>query len=147
MSLASKLILGGIFAVVLAICVIGAVLAITAGDDGVEVRLGDDEFRAVDAETGADTIAEDRTPLVFPDPIAAGRPLYVHHLGPRPAVGWIAVEAIAPGTDECLVEWDVDAQEFVDCEQLRYPADGTGLTAYPAEVDDDGRVVVDLGRG
>lgn len=144
MSRATKLLLGGIFAVVLAICVVGAVLAIVAGnDDGsIEVNLGDDTFAEIDAQLGAELIAE-QGPLIFPDPSGGNRPLLLQHLGSDPEREWYAMVAVAPGTEACIVEWRPDDDQFKDCEGTVYPADGTGLIRYLTTVE-DGQVTVDL---
>lgn len=143
MSLATKLILGGIFALVLAICIVGAVLALAQGDEGgVQFVGGDEVFDAVDAAANADVVAE-TGPLVFGDASGGGRPLLLQHLGDDPDAGWIALSAIAPATESCIVRWDPDDDAFLDCRGTRYPEDGTGLDRYPAEVV-DGKVTVDL---
>lgn len=146
MSLTTKLVLGGVFAVVLAICIIGAVLAVVAGDDSgsVEINLGDDTFE-IDAESNARVIAE-TGPLLLGDVSGGGRPILLQHVEGETATnneGWYAILAIAPDTASCIVEWDADAQEFKDCEGTRYPADGVGLTRYLTTVEDD-TVTVDL---
>jgi hypothetical protein len=142
-SLATKLILGGIFALVLAICVVGAILALAQSDDsGVQFVGGDEVFDAVDAEANADVVA-DTGPLVFGDASGGGRPLLLQHLGDDPEAGWIALSAIAPGTESCIVRWDRDEEAFRDCRGTTYPEDGTGLDGYPTDVV-DGKVTVDL---
>lgn len=145
MSKPSMWILGGIFAVVLAICVAGAVLAIAANDPDVEVNLGDDEFEIENVEARAETVAAGG-PLVFPDPTGGNRPIIVNHTGDEPDEGWVAVLAIAPDTDACIVDWDDDDQAFRDCEGTTYPPDGEGLETFPTRVEDD-TLYVDLGRG
>jgi hypothetical protein len=145
MSKPSMWILGGIFAVVLAICVAGAVLAIAANDPDVEVNLGDDEFEIENLEARAATVADDG-PLVFPDPTGGSRPILVNHTGDEPDEGWVALLAIAPGTDACIVDWDDDDQVFRDCEGTAYPPDGEGLDGFATRVEDD-TLYIDLGRG
>ena len=138
-------ILGAVFFVVLAICVVGAVLTIAANDPDVEVNLGDDEFELEDVEGAAERIAESG-PDIFPDPTGGNRPILVNHLGGDVEEGWVAVLAIAPDTEACIVSWDADEDVFRDCEGTAYPPDGEGLTAYPTRVEDD-TLFVDLGRG
>lgn len=144
MSVATKLILGGIFAVVLAICVIGGVLAVIASDDSgsIDVNLGDDTFAEIDAELGADLIDE-QGPLIFPDPAGGTRPLLLQHLGDDQNHAWFAMVAIAPDTQACVVRWRAEDDLFRDCEGTTYPADGTGLTRYLTTVE-SGKVTVDL---
>jgi hypothetical protein len=138
-------ILGGIFAIVLAICVAGAVLSIAAGNDQVDVNLGDDEFELEDLDGSAARIAENG-PDIYPDLMGGSRPILVNHVGDDLEEGWVAVVAIAPGTDACIVEWDAEAQRFEDCEGTTYPADGEGLEQLGTRVEDDS-LFVDLGRG
>ena len=104
------------------------------------LRPVDAEFNMGDATARAEAIERDRTPLLFQDPADFDQPIWVNHLGGDVDDGWVAFAA-AIGT--CAVEWDVDAQEFVDCEGTTYPADGTGLPQFDVRVD-DGDVIVDL---
>ena len=137
--------LGTIFAVVLAICVAGAVLAIAANDPDVDVNLGDDEFRIEQIEARAALVATDGA-LRFADPTGGDRPIIVNHVGDDPVTGWVAVLAIAPGTSGCIVDWENEAEAFEDCEGETYPPDGEGLDQFPTRVEDD-TLFVDLGRG
>ena len=145
MSGATKWILSGIFAIVLAICVAGAVLAIAANDPDVDVNLGDDEFEIEDIEARADLVAAEGA-LRFADPTGGNRPLIVNHVGDDPETGWVAVLAITPATTSCIVDWDTDDGLFRDCEGDTYPPDGEGLDRFPTRVEDD-TLFIDLGRG
>lgn len=145
MSRATNWILGGIFLVVLAICVVGAVLALSAGNEDIEVNLGDDEFEVPDVEGAAERIAEGG-PDLYPDLVGGNRPILLNHVGDDATEGWVAVVAIAPGTEGCLVVWDADDEVFRDCEGTAYPPDGEGLETFPTWVEDD-TLFVDLGRG
>jgi len=138
-------ILGGIFAVVLAICVVGAVLALATQDTDVDVNLGDDEFEIEQVEARAALVAADGA-LRFADPTGGNRPIVVNHIGDDPETGWVAVLAIAPGTEACIVDWDNDDGVFRDCEATTYPPDGEGLDQFPTRVEND-TLFVDLGRG
>jgi hypothetical protein len=138
-------ILGGIFLIVLAICVAGAILAIAADDPDIDVNLGDDEFQIHQIEERAETVA-DSGPLLFADPSGGNRPLIVTHEGDEPEEGWLAILAIAPGTEACIVDWDEDDGVFRDCEGTAYPPDGEGLEQFPTRVE-DGTLFIDLGRG
>jgi hypothetical protein len=100
----------------------------------------DAEFNVGDASSRAAAIERDRTPLLFQDPADFERPIWVNHTGDRDDEGW---SAFAAAVDDCEVEWDVDGQEFVDCDGNRYPADGRGLTRFDVRVE-DGNVIVDL---
>lgn len=114
-----------------------------------EVNLGDKRFVVGRADRFADRIDEQRTPILFKDPLTSrpGRELYVQHLGRDDEEGWLAIEAYAPGQRrlECLLAWERDTQRFRDpCSDRTYPGDGTGLRTYPGRVDDRGAVVIDL---
>jgi len=135
---------------VVAAVVVGFVVVAVTSNDPAQVRLGDDEFNAGYSEVLADAIAEgDGQPLVFSDVSGGDRDVYVQHLGEDETIGWYAFEARIPGTEDCLAAWDADAQQFVSsCDDaVTFPADGTGLVAYPTRVNEDGRVIVDLRTG
>jgi hypothetical protein len=122
-------------------------LSVLASSGSVDIRLGDDRFPVGRTERLARRIAVDRRPFLFSDVSGRGdRDIYLQHLGETPEVGWLAFAARAPGQDDrdCFLDWDVAAQELVDpCTDERFPADGSGLTRYPVEVD-DGQLYVDL---
>ena len=115
-----------------------------------DVNLGDKRFVVGRADRFAERIDEQGAPILFKDPLTSkpGRELYVQHLGDDEEKGWIAVEAYAPGQRKlaiCLITWDPKTDEFVDpCSKSRYPADGTGLTVYPGDVDERTAVIIDL---
>ncbi|MGH9152579.1 MAG: hypothetical protein ACRD03_09320, partial [Acidimicrobiales bacterium] len=115
-----------------------------ASENPEKAGLGDTVFRVGRAERLARTIADDG-PFLVQDPLSAGRGrnVYVQHLGGDPDEGWLAVEARVPGDPGCAVSWDRGQESFADCRDTGYPADGAGLTTYPAEVT-DGEVSVDL---
>ncbi len=119
--------------------------ALLAGSGGVEVRLGDDVFRAGQVERLAGAIAQGG-PIAIPDASPdRARDIYLQHLGETPEVGWLAFAAQAPGNDRtCLLQWEPGAAEFLDpCSQRRYPANGKGLTQYPTTVT-EGLLTVNL---
>ena len=101
------------------------------------------EFDAGNAERLATNIARDG-PLLYPDPRGRTRDIRVQHLG---GTDWIAFEARAPGAPrQCTLRWEPGPRHFVDpCDGRIYPSNGAGLVTFPARVDDDGRVIVDLG--
>jgi hypothetical protein len=138
-------ILGGILLIVIGICVAGAILAIANDSPNAEINLGDDEFELENIEGAAARIAEDG-PDIYPDPTGGNRPILINHVGDDPEDGWVAVLAIAPGSEACLVNWDADDGVFRDCEGETYPPDGEGLEQFPTRVEGDS-VFVDLGRG
>jgi hypothetical protein len=104
------------------------------------LRQSDAEFDIGDAEARAAAIERDRTPLLFQDPARFVDPIWVNHVGDDPDSGWFA---FAAADGDCEIVWEVDAQEFVDCDGERYPPDGQGLPQYEVRVE-DGNVVVDL---
>ena len=142
-----SVLLVGASGVVVAFVLLGIMLWLSSRDD-IQVRLGDDRFQDYDAESGADEIAQ-RGPILFPDPANRGRDIYLQHLGDDREQGWLAFDArpLGEGRD-CFLTWDQGARELVDngecTKRYRFPEDGEGLPQYPASVNDDGKVVVDL---
>jgi hypothetical protein len=106
------------------------------------LRPSDAEFNLGDASARAAAISRDRTPLLFQDPADFERPIWVNHLGSDADsdTGWYA---FAAAIGSCEVSWDVDRQEFVDCDGQTFPADGTGLRQFDVRVE-AGEVIVDL---
>ena len=115
-----------------------------ASENPEKAGLGDSVFEVGQAERLSRAVAEDG-PFLFQDPLSRGRGrnVYIQHLGDDPDTGWLAVEARLPDDPACLLEWNPAAEAFVDCRHGRHPADGAGLTTYPADVT-DGQVSVDL---
>ena len=99
-------------------------------------------FKVGSAESLARTVARDG-PLLFQDLLDRSRDIYVQHLG---GDDWRAFEAHSPGAPRrCALQWRAPTRDFIDlCDGRTYPAEGTGLTAYPTEVTEDGLLVVDL---
>jgi hypothetical protein len=129
--------------------VLGVVVLYVANrSENVKVRLGDDRFRDIDADKSARTIAKDG-PVIYRDLAGGNRDIFVQHLGADSKQGWFAFDVRPAGEPrECAVVWRRDTKDFTDngrCSRsYTVPADGTGLRQYPATVDDDGKVVVDL---
>jgi hypothetical protein len=133
---------------VIVVLVLGAMVVYLAGRDDIQVRLGDDRFQDINAESVARKIAEDG-PIIYQDLAGGSRDIYVQHLGDDPEQGWLAFDVRPAGeARECALTWQVDEQQFVDngaCSAaFTFPPDGTGLAQYPATVNDDGKVVIDL---
>ncbi len=130
---------GGVVAGVLLFVVVVNVMGSGRGS-----RAGPDLFLLGQATPLAATVAENG-PLLLPDPLGRGREVYVNHLG---GGDWRTFEVTPPGAPAgCAVEWHPERRVFVDeCSGREYPPDGTGLVSYPTDVDDEGRVVVDLRR-
>ena len=146
--------------------VLVAVMVWLAGSSGqVEVRLGDRDFRELDAARISAEIAE-RGPVLFSDVAGGSRDIILQHLGADPESGWLAFEARRAGQDRrCFFEWQADSAGesgdegdgdrdgggwFVNsCD----PGDvvdarGTGLVQFPVSVvDGDVRVDINAGGG
>ena len=138
-----RALLWGVAAALAGALVFGGVLVLSR-QEGVEVRLGDDEF-SLRTDSVADAIARDG-PVLYPDASPnRARDLYVQHLSPDPDLGWVAFAAQAPGAPrECQVRWQAADRSFLDpCSGRRYPADGEGLTHYAVRLDGD-RLYVNL---
>jgi hypothetical protein len=138
--------------VVLAIGLALGVAVLTSRGD-VEVRLGDETFRAGDAESMAEQIASDG-PVPFPDVAGGDRDIVLQHLGGDARRGWLALAARPPGTPRsCTIQWQADGEVFAllddrgeesrACDGQEFPPDGTGLPQYPVELR-DGDLYVDL---
>lgn len=131
---------------------VGLVFAVVslAGSDQIEVKLGDDDFNAGDAEDLAAKIAEEG-PVTWAS-LSRGRSIWTNHIGDDPEQGWFAFDVRSPGaTGDCVVNWDADWRKFVDtCDpKLVYEEDGRGedgrgLTQFGVWVDDDGDLIVDV---
>ena len=113
------------------------VLSLAGSSDSIEVRLGDDDFRGIDAADLADESA-DHGPVPFPDLLGRDRPIWVTHAGSDPVIGWYAFLARTPKGDRCVAQWDANAVGFVDsCDAgTSYPPDGAGLEQVRWQVVD-----------
>jgi hypothetical protein len=116
-------------------------------DSGVDIRLGDDQFRSIDARRQS-AVIDRGGPVLYPDVAGGDRAVYVQHLGDDPLRGWLAFDARRPGETRpaCTLRWDAARSVFTDpCDpSATIPANGTGLRQYVVTVDDDGRVIIDL---
>jgi hypothetical protein len=132
-----------VLAVLTAVLVVIFVLRL-ARQPGAKVNLGDQEFQVGKASQFAPRIAS-RGPLIFP-PLRGGLTLYVQHLGPDPAHGWLAFAAQVPGPHgPCVVRWQPAQGDFAEtCRGTIFPADGRGLPHYRVRVDQHGEVVINL---
>lgn len=133
--------------------VLVAVMVWLAGSSGqVEVRLGDRDFRELDAARISAEIAEGG-PVLFSDVAGGSRDIILQHLGADPESGWLAFEARRAGQDRrCFFEWQAGGGEagegggwFVNSCDPGDVADarGTGLLQFPVSVV-DGDVRVDI---
>jgi hypothetical protein len=133
---------------------LAAGVALLANRGRVEVRLGDDVFRAGETESLAEQIAEEG-PVLFSDTAGGERDIVLQHLADGDARrGWLALAARPPGTPRrCTIQWQDDDDRFVllddrgeasgECDGRTFPPDGTGLPQYPVELR-DGELYVDL---
>ena len=140
------LLLVSVLAVLTAVLLIVFVLRLSR-QEGAKVNLGDQEF-----VLGRDTEFAPRIakfgPLIFA-PLRGALTIYVQHLGPDPAKGWLAFSAVAPaaapaGSKRCVVRRRPPTHDFVDCTGTTYPDDGTGLDQYATRVEPSGQVIINL---
>lgn len=127
------------------------VLQLAGSSDAIDVQLGDPDFRGIHAADLASEIA-DNGPVPFPDLVGNELPIWVHHHGDDPTIGWVTVSARVPGSTGCLVQWDAVGGAagdgvFVDsCDPTNtWPAHGAGLTPLAWTVL-AGELRIDVGR-
>jgi hypothetical protein len=111
-----------------------------------DANLGAQVIR-VRTERMADEIA-DRGPVPFEDPDERrSRDVYLQHIGDDTEQRWVLVLAYPAGREgeeDCAITWDRRREVFRSpCTDSTHPPDGTGLTTFPAPVE-DGKVVIDL---
>jgi hypothetical protein len=135
------LILGGIFAVVLGICVVAAVLQITQSST-VKANLGPDTFVIGNAK-GFAKLADQGGPFLFRDPTGGTRDLYVIHVKDG---HWAAVVASLPDEPSCRIELERATKVLVDCHGIRYRGDPPTLQHVKVYVDAKDRLVVEPGK-
>lgn len=141
---------------VIMVCTVGVIvllvyLLIQAASDGkgVALNLGVDRFTVGDA-TEQRALIERDGPLLFSDASGNGqkRPIFVNHIGDDSTKGWVAFDARPPeGAPGCFLRWDRPTSTFVGvdgCDPRTFPANGEGLTTYPAQALPSGQVEVDL---
>ena len=139
-------VLGAVLCALLIVALVGRIGTGTSGSGGSGGDKGREPatFDVGPATQRAASIAR-QGPLLFPDPRGGTLDIYVQHLG---EAEWRAFEARAAGAPrQCALRWEQAARHFVDpCDGRIFPADGAGLVTFPAEVNDKGRVIVDLTR-
>jgi|TARA_Y100001970_G_scaffold280972_1_gene390824 hypothetical protein len=119
----------GIAGIVAALACLFILLSISKSSDSIEIRLGDDDFRGIDALNLSNEISSNG-PVLFPDLLGRDRPIWVTHTGTDPQTGWFAFLAQVPKqADSCLTQWDYDNSNFFNsCDPTnKFPPDGTGL--------------------
>ncbi len=105
---------------------------------------GDRIYRPGDVESLAEAVA-DGGPLILPDVAGGDDDVILQHLGPGDDEGWIALARPLDAPRTCNPVWQPDDDTFVDsCDDTVYPADGEGLPRYPIDIDEDGRLSIDL---
>jgi hypothetical protein len=135
------LILAGIFAVVLAICVVAAVLQLSQSPK-VKNNLGPATFVIGNAKGFA--VSADRDgPFLFRDPRGGNRDLYVIHVG---GDTWSAVVAHLPLEPSCRVTLDRKTKLLEDCHGTRYAGDPKQLDHVVVYVDAKRQLVVEPGK-
>ncbi len=129
--------------VVVGILIIGFLLSATLLRDRDNTSLGDERFQDLRAAQILQSVNQGG-PVFFADLTDGQRDIYVTHIGDDDLDGFVAFLARHPDTT-CLVQWQPDANQFVDlCDPANVigPAGG-GLTQYPVELI-DGRLVIDI---
>ena len=105
----------------------------------IDVRLGDVDFRGIEADNLADEISKNG-PVPFPDLVGGDRPIWVNHFGDDSSAGWFVFLAKVPnGEDGCFVQWVEQESMFIDfCDSNnRFPPNGDGLESLAWEVTDN----------
>jgi hypothetical protein len=135
----------GLAGVVVALGLVGAVLLLTRTGTGVEIRLGDRDFR--DMEIGRiSTEIDDRGPILFGDVADGSLDIILQHIGDDPETGWLAFEARRPGQSrDCFFRWRSEQADFVNtCDPDDVVnAAGAGLRHFEVAVV-EGDVRVDI---
>lgn len=113
-------------------------VTITLGNrNSPDLSLGDQTFKAGNAERLAATI-EKSGPILFGDVSGRrDRDVILQHLGTDPKTGWHAFLAAPPDkARDCTWEWQPKANNFrARCDHSRTAlADGTGLTQFDVKV-------------
>ena len=137
------------------LALVAAVVWLAGPSGQVELRLGDRDFRDLDAVRISAEIAK-RGPVLFSDVAGGSRDIILQHLGADPESGWLAFEARRAGQDRrCFFQWqaegdgdavgDGEGGHFVNsCEPDDVVnARGTGLVQFPVAVV-DGDIRVDI---
>ena len=95
----------GVAGVAAGLALVAAVVWLAGPSGQVELRLGDRDFRDLDAVRISAEIAE-RGPVLFSDVAGGSRDIILQHLGADPESGWLAFEARRAGQDRrCFFQW------------------------------------------
>lgn len=102
---ARRAVVVGAAGVAVGLALIAAVVWLAGSSGQVEVRLGDRDFRDLDAARISAEIAEGG-PVLFSDVAGGSRDIILQHLGDDPESGWLAFEARRSGQDRrCFFQW------------------------------------------
>ena len=119
----------GVAGIVVALACLFILLSISKSSDSIEIRLGDDDFRGIDATNLANEISSNG-PVLFPDLVGRNRPIWITHAGNDPQTNWFAFLAQVPEqSDSCIAQWDSNNSNFFNScnSKNKFPPDGTGL--------------------
>lgn len=119
----------GVVGIVAALACLFILLSISKSSDSIEIHLGDDDFRGIDAINLANEISSNG-PVLFPDLVGRNRPIWITHAGNNPQTDWFAFLAQVPEqADSCIAQWDSDNSNFFNLcnSKNKFPPDGTGL--------------------
>ncbi len=119
----------GVSGIVVALACLFILLSVSKSSDSIEIRLGDDDFRGIDATNLANEISSNG-PVLFPDLVGRKRPIWITHAGNDPQTDWFAFLAQIPEqVDSCIAQWDSNNSNFFNsCDSKNtFPPDGTGL--------------------
>ena len=95
----------GLAGVAAGLALVAAVVWLAGPSGQVELRLGDRDFRDLDAVRISAEIAK-RGPVLFSDVAGGSRDIILQHLGTDPESGWLAFEARRAGQDRrCFFQW------------------------------------------
>ena len=102
---ARRAVVVGAAGVAVGLALIAAVVWLAGSSGQVEVRLGDRDFRDLDAARISAEIAE-RGPVLFSDVAGGSRDIILQHRGDDQESGWLAFEARRSGQDRrCFFQW------------------------------------------
>lgn len=119
------------------LALVAAVVWLAGPSGQVELRLGDRDFRDLDAVRISAEIAN-RGPVLFSDLAGGSRDIILQHLGADPESGWLAFEARRAGQDRrCFFQWQAEGDGSSGGEAA---GGGEGGTAAGGDGDGPGGV-------
>lgn len=124
----------GVAGVAAGLALVAAVVWLAGPSGQVELRLGDRDFRDLDAVRISAEIAK-RGPVLFSDVAGGSRDIILQHLGADPESGWLAFEARRAGQDRrCFFQWQAEG----DGDAAGDGDDSDGAAGSGAEGEDMG---------